>query len=620
MPKSKLTAAQKAHKAELKRLQSAVRRAEKAGYIFDTNPIPENATTKRLKSIKSSDIRRQSYTLTAEGKKEYYSPFKVRQQAAKKAQETVRQKAEQDFHYKMTLQRGRNYALSRAKEARIEKKLSKVKERLETAKVYSPYDYHSVKDKNKILYGDKIKLEEKLDTLEEELSRRQRLTDRHKKEYDFDRMGVEEYARTYGRDDEFYQNYLDFQRRLAEKEKEQEEERIKELQKQNKRKKPKRTVDEIPTEELSQDLDNNIVETVEDIFDQTLSEETDLPIDTPEPQNEAPTPAENISPETDYSWEDYDDYSYLEPDSTVDTSEPEIPLTPIVDEIDLSNVTYANGKDASDGFIDIDTGEVISAQDLIDRGIHTSDITEDNFDISPSDYSDTPNDVLALGDGKYLDTLTGKVYDSSEFYGDEFAAANISPDDERFQTFFAEHISPDRKETYIQDGLNSGEFEEENNIIFNSHGEPIYEYDEQSGTYEDYDAPANEDYTTIEQRLNDLLGNAENERLAQYLSAQIEEQIAEEGRQAFYARMANEYEFIEDNLEVALMYANFLNSHSSAIVVCARIKNQSQCPISDQRNIEKLLTQDYQEKSRTKKRKRRKRKKGGSAKGSNSGA
>lgn len=132
MARKKQTPAQIERKKQLKRLQSAVKRAEKSGYKFDVNPIPENATTKRLKSITSTDIRKQSYRITEEGQKEYYSPFKARQEAARKAQETIRQKSKASKQYAVDLAEKRAYALEQAQIGAAQKRYyqasNKVKE------------------------------------------------------------------------------------------------------------------------------------------------------------------------------------------------------------------------------------------------------------------------------------------------------------------------------------------------------------------------------------------------------------------------------------------------------------------------------------------------------------
>lgn len=90
--RKKKTKAQQERDKQLRRLKSIVRRAEKAGLVFDTSPIPENATTKRLSKITGADIRKQGYRFTPEGKKDYYTPFKERQRGVEKAKRTIAEK------------------------------------------------------------------------------------------------------------------------------------------------------------------------------------------------------------------------------------------------------------------------------------------------------------------------------------------------------------------------------------------------------------------------------------------------------------------------------------------------------------------------------------------------
>ena len=100
MPKKKPTPAQQERAKQIRRLKSAVYRAKKQGYTFDTSPIPEKATAKRLAKITSQDIRKQGYKLTETGEKEYYSPYKARQQAAQKAKQTISEKLKDPIYAK----------------------------------------------------------------------------------------------------------------------------------------------------------------------------------------------------------------------------------------------------------------------------------------------------------------------------------------------------------------------------------------------------------------------------------------------------------------------------------------------------------------------------------------
>lgn len=99
--RKKKTKAQQEHDKQLRRLKSIVRRAEKAGLIFDTSPIPEKATTKRLSKITGADIRKQGYRFTTEGAKDYYTPYKERQRGVQKAKETIAQKRTDPAYNKM---------------------------------------------------------------------------------------------------------------------------------------------------------------------------------------------------------------------------------------------------------------------------------------------------------------------------------------------------------------------------------------------------------------------------------------------------------------------------------------------------------------------------------------
>lgn len=101
--RKKKTKAQQERDKQLRRLKSIVRRAEKAGLVFDTSPIPENATTKRLSKITGADIRKQGYRFTSEGEKDYYTPFKERQRGVQKAKETIAQKRTNPVYNEMYL-------------------------------------------------------------------------------------------------------------------------------------------------------------------------------------------------------------------------------------------------------------------------------------------------------------------------------------------------------------------------------------------------------------------------------------------------------------------------------------------------------------------------------------
>lgn len=143
MARKKQTPAQIERKKQLKRLQSAVKRAEKSGYKFDVNPIPENATTKRLKNITSVDIRKQSYRITEEGQKEYYSPFKARQEAARKAQETIRQKSKASKQYAVDLAEKRAYALEQAQVGAAQKRYYQAHDKVKELEKKYAYDLTS---------------------------------------------------------------------------------------------------------------------------------------------------------------------------------------------------------------------------------------------------------------------------------------------------------------------------------------------------------------------------------------------------------------------------------------------------------------------------------------------
>lgn len=97
MPK-KISKAEQERRKQIKRLKGAMYRAKKAGYVFDTSPIPEKATAKRLAKITAQDIRKQGYKLNEQGEKEYYSPYKARQESARKAQQTIAKKREDPYY------------------------------------------------------------------------------------------------------------------------------------------------------------------------------------------------------------------------------------------------------------------------------------------------------------------------------------------------------------------------------------------------------------------------------------------------------------------------------------------------------------------------------------------
>lgn len=101
--RKKKTKAQQERDKQLRRLKGIVRRAEKAGLVFDTSPIPENATTKRLSKITGADIRKQGYRFTPEGAKDYYTPYKERQRGVQKAKETIAQKRANPAYNEMYL-------------------------------------------------------------------------------------------------------------------------------------------------------------------------------------------------------------------------------------------------------------------------------------------------------------------------------------------------------------------------------------------------------------------------------------------------------------------------------------------------------------------------------------
>lgn len=106
---------------QIARLKRAVKRAEKAGYIFDKSPIPERARASTLAKITSADIRKQSYRLTETGEKEYYSPFKARQQAVQKAKQTIAQKRLQPEYNEYYIAQHK-YASQKAKQSTLNKK------------------------------------------------------------------------------------------------------------------------------------------------------------------------------------------------------------------------------------------------------------------------------------------------------------------------------------------------------------------------------------------------------------------------------------------------------------------------------------------------------------------
>lgn len=125
MAKTLTKAAQEKAK-QLARLKRAVKRAEKAGYIFDKSPIPERARASTLAKITSADIRKQSYRLTETGEKEYYSPFKARQQAVQKAKQTIAQKRLQPEYNEYYIAQHK-YASQKAKQSALNKKADTAK-------------------------------------------------------------------------------------------------------------------------------------------------------------------------------------------------------------------------------------------------------------------------------------------------------------------------------------------------------------------------------------------------------------------------------------------------------------------------------------------------------------
>ena len=126
MAKTLTKAAQEKAK-QIARLKRAVKRAEKAGYIFDKSPIPERARASTLAKITSADIRKQSYRLTETGEKEYYSPFKARQQAAQKAKQTIAQKRLTPEYNEYYIAQHK-YASQKAKQSALNKKADVAKQ------------------------------------------------------------------------------------------------------------------------------------------------------------------------------------------------------------------------------------------------------------------------------------------------------------------------------------------------------------------------------------------------------------------------------------------------------------------------------------------------------------
>lgn len=126
MTKTLTKAAQEKAK-QIARLKRAVKRAEKAGYIFDKSPIPERARASTLAKITSADIRKQSYRLTETGEKEYYSPFKARQQAVQKAKQTIAQKRLQPEYNEYYIAQHK-YASQKAKQSTLNKKADVAKQ------------------------------------------------------------------------------------------------------------------------------------------------------------------------------------------------------------------------------------------------------------------------------------------------------------------------------------------------------------------------------------------------------------------------------------------------------------------------------------------------------------
>jgi hypothetical protein len=129
--RKKLSQAAQERNKQLKRLRATQRRAEKAGYTFDTSPIPERATTKTLSKISGMDIWKQGYKLSASGDKEFYSPYKARQQASAKAQETLRKKrANPEYEAQYIAQR--KYASSVAQFNEAKRQAIELKEKLKS--------------------------------------------------------------------------------------------------------------------------------------------------------------------------------------------------------------------------------------------------------------------------------------------------------------------------------------------------------------------------------------------------------------------------------------------------------------------------------------------------------
>lgn len=126
MAKTLTKAAQEKAK-QIARLKRAVKRAEKAGYIFDKSPIPERARASTLAKITSADIRKQSYRLTETGEKEYYSPFKARQQAVQKAKQTIAQKRLTPEYNEYYISQHK-YASQKAKQSALNKKADVAKQ------------------------------------------------------------------------------------------------------------------------------------------------------------------------------------------------------------------------------------------------------------------------------------------------------------------------------------------------------------------------------------------------------------------------------------------------------------------------------------------------------------
>ena len=124
--RKKLSQAAQERNKQLKRLRAAQRRAEKAGFTFDTSPIPERATTKTLSKISGMDIWKQGYKLSTSGDKEFYSPYKARQQASAKAQETIRKKIKTDKQYKAKYYEQKSYASARSQYERTRRQTAEL--------------------------------------------------------------------------------------------------------------------------------------------------------------------------------------------------------------------------------------------------------------------------------------------------------------------------------------------------------------------------------------------------------------------------------------------------------------------------------------------------------------